>query len=64
METYLALRQAKTMVVKLLRTAGGHWFWRQNNDGLTSFGLFFSSADALSGDGEDDDDEGVVCWLN
>jgi hypothetical protein len=64
METYLALRQTKTMAVKLLRTAGGHWFWRQNNDGHTSFGLFFSSADALSGDGEDDDDEGVVCWLN
>jgi len=27
--------------------------------------LFFSpSADALSGDGEDDGDEGVMYWLN
>jgi hypothetical protein len=42
METYLALRRAKTMALKLLRMDGGHLFWRQKNDGHAGFGLFFS----------------------
>jgi hypothetical protein len=41
METYLALRWAKTMALKLLCMAGGHLFWRQTNYGHAGFGLFF-----------------------
>jgi hypothetical protein len=53
------------MALKLLRMTGGHLFWRQKKlMAMLVLVSFFSSTDALSGDGEDDGDEGEVCWLN